>query len=105
MPLSTWLLVRATQANHTFCKLMAANRLHTCNCALAKRSWTVGCEPAAGPAAEPVSFGCVLAVPASFFPAFSASATHKAVGCASRVIQYEGGAGRDEPFDGTGFGS
>ncbi len=104
MPLSSWLLVRATQASHTVCKLMAANRLHTCNCALAKSSWIAGCEPAAAPAAGPVSFGCVLAAPAAFFPAFFASATHTAVRCASRVT-HEGGAERDVPFDGTDFGS
>ena len=76
-PFGIWLLVRATQASHTICKLMAANRLHTCNCALAKSSWIAGCEPAAALAAELVSFGCVLAAPAAFFPALFASAAHK----------------------------
>jgi len=80
-PLSTWLLAMATQASHTICRLLAANRLHTCNCALAKSSLIAGCEPGAAPAAEPVSFGCVLAAPAAFFPALLASARHKAVIC------------------------
>ena len=86
--LSTWLLTMATRASHTICKLMAVNWLHTCNCALEKSSLIAGCEPDTAPAAERVFFGCILAAPAAFFPALFASATHKSVRSASRVIRF-----------------
>ena len=86
--LSTWLLTMATRASHTICKLMAVNWLHTCNCALEKSSFIAVCEPDTAPAAERVFFGCMIAAPAAFFPALFASATHKSVRSASRVIRF-----------------